>query len=161
MSALSGRALALACLAVALTACSPPEIHSVDLDADDRAACQALVDALPDTLDDLERGDVEPDDALGAAWGDPAIVLTCGAEEPEELDEFSACDVVLGVGWFAPPQQLKPDQQDEDATLWAISHSPLVELEVPADYRPDGVAAALAQLAEVISAELDEVRACQ
>ncbi len=98
---------------------------------------------------------------MGAAWGDPAIVLTCGAEEPEELDEFSACDVVLGVGWFAPPEQLKADQQDEDATLWAISHSPLVELEVPADYRPDGVAAALAQLAEVISAELDEVRACQ
>jgi hypothetical protein len=149
------------CLAAALTACGgAPEIHSVDLDADERAACQALVDALPDTLDDLERGEVEPDDALGAAWGDPAIVLTCGAEEPEEFDEFSACDEVLGVGWFSPPDQLKVEQQDEDATLWAMSHRPLVELEVPADYRPDGVAAALAQLAEVVTAELDEVRAC-
>lgn len=97
---------------------------------------------------------------LGAAWGDPAIVLTCGAEEPEEFDEFSACDEVLGIGWFSPPDQLKVGQQDEDATLWAMSHSPLVQLEVPSDYRPDGVAAALAQLAEVVTAELDEVRAC-
>lgn len=156
----AGPLLVTACLAAALTACGAPEISSVDLDDDDRAACQALVDGLPDTLNGLERGDVEPDDALGAAWGDPAIVLTCGAEAPEEYDEFSACDEVLGVGWFAPPEQLKLDQQDEDATLWAMSQSPLVKLEIPADYRPDGAAAALAQLAEVVISELDEVQAC-
>jgi hypothetical protein len=150
----------LMCLAAALTACGPPEIESVDLDADERAACQALVDALPDTLADLERGDVDPEDALGAAWGEPPIVLTCGAEEPEEYDDFSVCDEVLGVGWFAPPEQLEPEQQDEDATVWAMSHRPLVEVEVPADYRPDGVANALAQLAEVVTANLDEVEAC-
>ena len=151
---------AAACMAVVLTACGPPEIHSVDLDADERAACQALVDGLPKTLDDLTRTEVDPDDALGAAWGDPPIVLTCGAEVPEEYFEGSPCDEVLGVGWFVPPDLQDVEQQDEDVTLWAMSHSPLVMVEVPADYRPNGVASALAELAEVVSANLDEVEGC-
>ena len=143
-------------LATALAGCSgTPEIESVDLDADATSACEDLLDALPDTLAGLDRVDVEPEGALGAAWGDPAVVLTCGTEAPE-YDETWECEVALGVGWLASPDQLDADQQDEDVTVWAVTHDPLVSLKIPSDYRPDGVSEALAELAEPISTTLAE-----
>ncbi|WP_269211777.1 DUF3515 domain-containing protein [Nocardioides sp. cx-169] len=145
-------------LAGALTSCGAPEIESVDLDEADTAACRDLLAALPERVAGHDRVDVEPEDALGAAWGDPALVLTCGAEEPA-YDETWQCEVALGVGWLAPPDLLEADQQDEDITVWAVSHDPLVSLEIPSDYRPDGVAEALADLAGPVSDSLDEADA--
>lgn len=132
----------------------------MDLGAEDRAACEQLVEALPTTLNDLEQVDVEPADALGAAWGDPAIVLTCGVAMPEEYDAFSTCDDINGVGWFAPPDSLEEDAQDEEVVVTAVSYRPLIQLVVPADYRPDGVSAALTDLTDAVKSTLRLEQPC-
>ncbi|GEP36894.1 hypothetical protein NPS01_05570 [Nocardioides psychrotolerans] len=151
----------LATLSLLLSACSStPEIASADLGTEDQQACEQLVDALPATLNDLEQVDVEPADALGAAWGDPAIVLTCGVALPDDYDPFSTCDDVNGVGWFAPPDSLEEDAQDEQVTVTAVSYRPLIQLVVPADYRPDGVSAALTDLTEAVKSTLRLEQPC-
>jgi len=149
------------CLSLLLAGCgSTVEIASFDLAADDQEACQQLVEALPSRLNDLAQVDVEPTDALGAAWGDPAIVLTCGVPLPDEYNPFSTCDDVNGVGWFAPPDSLEDDAQDEEVTVTAVSYRPLIQLVVPADYRPDGVSAALTDLTDAVTSTLRLEQPC-
>ena len=99
----------LAVLAPALAACSgTPEIESYDLSPDEQAACEAFVADLPDVLAEQGRVEVEPDDALGAGYGDPAITVTCGVPVPGGFDQTSRCDEVNGVGWYVP------DGSDDD-----------------------------------------------
>ena len=144
---------------VALAGCSStPTIDEVDLSEADRAACAALVADLPDTLAGLERRDVEPPDALGAAWGDPAYVLSCGVAEPDDYEPTAECNVIEGVGWYVPADQLS--DLSEDATPIALSLEPYVELSVPADYRTEGIDRALAELAPALEEHLGEGLAC-
>ena len=147
-----------ACLVV-LTSCSGTiTIEEPDLGEAARAACQELLADLPDTVAGQERRDVEPADALGAAWGDPAYVLTCGVPEPADYAPTAECSVIAGVGWYVPTDQLSDLR--EDATPVALSLQPHVEVEVPADYRTDGVDRALADLAPALLAHLSEGVPC-
>ena len=134
------------------------EIDSAALSAEDAAACSELVDSLPDTLLGELRRPVAPDDAPGAAWGDPPAVLTCGVGVPAEYDEFSACIDVGGVGWFVPPEQL--EDLDGVAVATVLTHSPRIELEVPGELRSAGVDSALAELAPRIRKHLAEAEPC-
>ena len=158
-------ALALGCLALAAAACSAAPRVEVTPPADQRAACAALVDALPGTLDGLERRGVEPADAAGAAWGDPAVVLSCGVDEPAGLTRTSACLDVDGIGWYLPDDAVQDlgDGDDavpaEDTTLTTIGTEPLVSVAVPSDYRPP--AGVLADLAPALRAELASVAPCR
>lgn len=151
---------AVSCAALVLSGCSsgPPRITDHDLSAPDRAACEALVADLPDTLAGQDRVDVEPADALGAAWGDPAYVLTCGMPEPSGYEPTAECNVIAGVGWYVPDDQL--DDQGEDATPVALSLRPYVEVQVPADYRVEGIDRALTQLAPALREHLGEGLSC-
>ena len=148
---------AAACL---LTACSPDTIRidEADLSADDRAACERLVADLPDTLAGAERRDVEPDGALGAAWGDPAYVLTCGVPRPSDYEPTAECNVIEGVGWYVTDDQLT--DQGEDATPIALSLTPYVEVLVPATYRAKGIDRALTELAPVLKEHLGDGLSC-
>ena len=148
---------AAACL---LTACSPDTIRidEPDLSADDRAACERLVADLPDTLAGAERRDVEPDGALGAAWGDPAYVLTCGVPRPSDYEPTAECNVIEGVGWYVTDDQLT--DQGEDATPIALSLTPYVEVLVPATYRAKGIDRALTELAPVLKEHLGDGLSC-
>ena len=137
---------------------STPTIADVDVSAPDRTACESLVADLPDTLAGLERRDVEPSDALGAAWGDPAYVLTCGVPEPGDYEPTAECNVIDGVGWYVPDDQLT--DQGEEATPIALSLAPYVEVVVPADYRAEGIDRALAELAPALKAHLGEGLSC-
>jgi hypothetical protein len=145
-----------------LTACGGDDsiqIEQHDLSAADRATCEALVADLPDTIAGQERRtDVEPPDALGAAWGDPAYVLTCGVPEPSDYEPTAECNVIKGVGWYVPNDQLR--SQAEDATPIALSLSPYVEVDVPSDYRAQGIDRALADLAPVLKEHLAEGLSC-
>lgn len=135
---------------LALGGCSGDDltIESHDLSAADRDACEALVADLPDTLDGESRRTVEPSDALGAAWGDPAYVLTCGVPQPSDYEPTAECNVVKGVGWYIPAdEQADPE---EDATILALSLSPYVSLRVPSEHRLSGLDRALADLAPVL-----------
>lgn len=133
-------------------------IDQHDLSEADRAACRALVDDLPDTLAGEPRRAVDPGDALGAAWGDPAYVLTCGVPEPTDYEPAAECSVIKGVGWYVTDDQLSDLR--EDATPIALSLTPYVEVQVPARHRTEGIDRALAELAPVLKENLGEGRPC-
>ncbi len=148
-------------LTLLLTACSagPVEVASPDLDADDLAACEAFVADLPESIFELPAREIEPADALGGAYGDPAIVVQCGVGVPDGFDQaVSSCEVANGVGWYVPPEQFT-DQQ-ADVTLTAAGFRPVVEVSVPGTYRPDGTAAAIAQLAAAVDEHLTLIENC-
>jgi len=130
------------------------------MSAEDEAACRAFLDDLPDTLADQERrDDVKPDDALGAAYGDPAIIVRCGVGTPPGFTLESSCEEVNGVGWYVPPEQY--DDQGADATLYTAGYSPVVEVEVPAEYRPEGPASVFGQLTPLVPDHLDFATRCK
>jgi hypothetical protein len=150
----------LSCLAATLVAgcASPVRIEAGDLDGADREACAALLDDLPDELADEGERDLDPEDTLGAAYGDPPIVVTCVADEPEGFAADSVCEQVNDVGWFVPDDQVA--DPDSDAVLTAMTHRPFVQLTVPAEHRPDGAAAALAELSGPIKDNLEPAEEC-
>jgi hypothetical protein len=131
-------------------------IDSPELSGGDAAACRDLVQALPDSVSDQQRRSVDPDDAFGAAWGDPAIVLRCGVPKPEGFDEFATCQEANGVGWFVPEEQI--EDQQADVVMTTIGFEQNVEVTVPATYRPP--AAAMVDLAEAIKSTIRQVSPC-
>ncbi|WP_164519533.1 DUF3515 domain-containing protein [Nocardioides ferulae] len=152
----SGSAL----VSLLLVACSGGDVQvdSPDVSAADAAACESVLDALPDRLADHEEREVRPDGALARAYGDPAIVVVCGVGEPEGFDVGSACEEANGVGWYFPESQF--DDQDADIVLTAVDHTPRMQVLVPGDYRPEGVAAVLAQLAGPVGDHLEKTGDC-
>jgi hypothetical protein len=120
----------------------------------DRTRCQSLVDALPDTVSSEQRRSVSPDDALGAAWGDPAIVLTCGGAW--KVPETASCQEVNGVDWYAPEADF--NDQTVDVVLTTIGYAPVVRVEVPARYRPPN--AVMVDLAPAIKKALKRTQPC-
>jgi hypothetical protein len=148
-----------ACMLVVLTAgCSggPPVIETTDLSPAQAQACRDLVSDLPDTLAGQSSVEVEGDTAYGAAWGDPAIVLTCGVP-PMDLSDVLRCTEADGVGWLVPDDELAGDR---DATFTADGWRPRVRLLVPEDYLPEGGAQALAELAGPIKKHLELAEPC-
>lgn len=142
----------------------PVAIDAPRLDAQEQATCARLVAALPRTLDREARRPVSPSGAPGAAWGAPAITLTCGTEVPPEFNKFSACQSADGVGWFVPPDQIDDGTDDipaTDVTLTAVGYRPVVTVQVPASYRPEGPAAIIAQLARPVRTTLELVKPCR
>ncbi|MFN8194734.1 MAG: DUF3515 domain-containing protein [Nocardioidaceae bacterium] len=120
--------------------------------------CRALLDALPDTVFHELRRSVDPEDALGAAWGDPAITLTCGGDMPSGFDRFSTCEVADGVGWYADEDEAT--DQSLDATLTTVGYEPVVSVRLPATYRPEGIASTMVALAPAIKRHLRLVEPC-
>lgn len=124
-------------LATLLAGCGGVDIAESSVSASERAACTELVEALPDEVSDQPRRKTSGS-PLGAAWGDPAIVLTCGVGKPEDYDRFANCQTVNGVDWFVPEETV--GDQSADVVLTTIGRTPSVELKVPASYRPPAAA---------------------
>ncbi len=134
------------------------ELATPDLSPGESRACAALVAALPDTLAGESATETEPEGAPGAAWGDPPLVLQCGAPIPEEFVETSECLVVDDVGWFVPPEQEADPNADVEFT--AVGYEPAVRLSIPAEHRGATSAAALAELAAPVTEHLELVQPC-
>ncbi|QWF23959.1 DUF3515 domain-containing protein [Nocardioides sp. LMS-CY] len=155
------------CAAVTLTAgCSsgPVEIDAPELSGSAAADCRRLVAELPDSLAGQERRDTTGDTAYGAAWGDPAIVVTCGVEEPAGYDLGASCVQVDDAGWYVPDEVLAAaaeGDEDVDVTATELNYRPRVELQLPADYRPDGFGNAIGALTQVISREFERTGRCR
>ena len=149
-----------ALLLLPLAACSADDVTlpEVDVAPDERDACRSLVDALPADLgDDREQVPVLPADGLGAAWGEPAIVMTCGGDAPE-LSRTAPCVEAEGVGWYVDEAVL--EDETVAASLVAAGYRPIVTLEVPAEQRPEGAAAAMAGLAAAVREHSELVQPC-
>ena len=136
----------------------PVSISSPEVGPAARVRCEQFLADLPSRLAGEQERALARDGTLGAAWGDPAIVLTCGGELPEEFDRFSSCVEANGVGWFVPPGT--ETDQSADATLTAAGYRPVVRVTVPGDYRPEGVSSVMAELAAPVKAHLRLVEPC-
>lgn len=131
--------LAAVCAGVlTLTACSKVAVSDESLTGTAADDCRALIDALPDRLDRLERRDV--DGEFGAAYGDPPLVLRCGVADP---GLSTAVIEVDGLDW-------EPVDATGGVALTLLDRCPVVELLVPEEYRSDN--AWLVDLAPSVSA---------
>ncbi|MDQ3096511.1 MAG: DUF3515 domain-containing protein [Actinomycetota bacterium] len=153
-----------ALLTLTTAACSSPvALDPPDVDTDTAAACRALVDGLPETVDGQDARSVEPDDTLTAAWGDPAITLRCGVERPRRLQPTSFCFVVNDVGWYAEDDRGTLDGNappQGDVVFTTIGRSPYVEITVPPeDSRP--AVDPLTDVAAAIRKHTREEQPCQ
>ena len=148
-------------LLLALAGCAdePVSIPSSDVGPAARVTCEQFLADLPSQLAGQRKRALARNGALGAAWGDPAIVLTCGGELPDDFDRFAQCVEANGVGWFVP-EDAEADQSST-ATLTAAGYRPVVRVTVPGDYRPEGVASAMAQLAVPVREHLKLVDRCE
>jgi hypothetical protein len=149
----------LAVLALCAACGGPVRIDTGDLSDAAAKACAAFVDDLPKTLDDLDRVDVEPADAPGAAYGDPAIVVTCGVGQPAGYHAGASCESVAGVDWFVPDGEYT--DHPIDVTLTSAWSRPRVEVQIPDDYWPEGTAAATGVLSPIVKEHMQTVGHCQ
>jgi hypothetical protein len=150
----------LAVLGLLLVACGkePVSIPTLRLSAADQAVCQRVTNALPSTVAGQEARKTQPAAALGGAWGDPAIVAQCGVAVPKDFSSSAACTEADGVGWFVPDSQVA-DQQ-ADVVMATAGYRPVLQVTVPAHYRPNGLAAAMVELAPVVKQYTRLVHAC-
>ena len=152
-------AVSLAAVALLLAACGGPvEVDVPELTKSEESMCDALTAALPDSVAEQARTEIEPSDAPAAAYGDPAIVVTCGVPEPKGFDLTAACEVADGVGFYIPDEQYV--DQGLDVTVTAAGYMPRVQARIPAKYRPNAVAAAMSVLAPLVKAHLTLVEPC-
>jgi hypothetical protein len=137
----------------------PVPIPATTPAAADRARCEDLLDVLPDEVSDQSRESISPVDALGAAWGDPAIVLACGGSWA--LPATATCSEANGVGWWIPEDEIDdrshPDELG-DVTMTTIGWTPAVQVRIPADYRPP--AATMIDLSAAIKETLERTGDC-
>ena len=155
------RGVALSGLLLVLVGCAdgPVSIPTTDAGPAAEAVCEQFLADVPTVLAGERKRALVRNGALGAAWGDPAIVLTCGGELPDDFDRFSECVEANGVGWFVPANA----EQDQSATavLTAAGYRPVVQVRVPGDYRPEGVASVMAGLADPVEEHLRLVEPCE
>ncbi len=151
-------------LVATLAACSEKvPIDEPDMSDTTEETCAKLIEELPETVGGQQQREMEPANALGAAWGEPAIVLTCGVPLPDDVvatDGTEApppCQEVDGVGWFVPEDQIA--DQSADVVMTTIDFSPAVQVQLPAAYRPTG--AAMVDLAPAIKKTLEPVDRCK
>jgi Protein of unknown function (DUF3515) len=155
------RGVALSGLLLVLAGCAegPVSIPSTDAGPAERAVCERFVADLPGELAGESERVVADRSGLGAAWGDPAIVLTCGGGLPDDFDRFAQCVEANGVGWFVPSDA--ETDQSSTAALTAAGYRPVVRVTVPGDYRPEGVASVMAELADPVREHLRLVDPCE
>ena len=123
----------------------------------DRSVCERLLADLPDEVAGLERRDVDPQEALGAAWGEPPVVLRCGVGRPDDYDPANGCTTVDGVDWYIPLEQLEANGA-EDLTMTTIERAVAVEVTMPGEYWPP--ATPLADLSGVVAEHTERTGRC-
>jgi hypothetical protein len=136
----------------------PVPIPARPVAAHDLRACRRFIADLPDAIGDRQWRLTVPAAPLGAAWGDPAIVLRCGVTVPKSFNRFATCEEANGVGWYVPDSQAT--DQSADVEMTAVGYRPIVTVTVPAEQRPEGPAAAMAALAAAVRKDLELVKPC-
>jgi hypothetical protein len=138
-------------------------LDAPDLSAADARACRDLVHDLPDTMAGHDRREVSGDTAYGAAWGDPAIVLVCGVDDPPGRTDTSTCVDVDGTGWYVPDSVLAGTvhgDETADVPTTELNYRPRVSLFIPGEYRPTGFSDSIATVGAVIRRHFEKVGRC-
>jgi hypothetical protein len=143
-------------LLLACAGCS----HDVDIEdtgatGSARTACEGLVKALPEHVSD-QKARRTSGSSLGAAWGDPAIVLRCGVGKPQDYDPVTGCQTADGLDWYVPEAGM--NDQSADVVMTTIGRSPAIEVTLPARYRPP--VGAMVDLAPAIKAHTRRTTPC-
>lgn len=118
----------------------------------DTASCQALMPALPDRLAGAARRTLQGQVAAVAAWGDPAVVLRCGIESPQELTCSAALVQVNGVSWL----QLSEAGLDS-STYIAADRAVRIAVTVPTN----SGTGAIGEISTVVGAKLPARAPCK
>ena len=89
-------------------------------------ACPVLMAQLPLELAGETSRLVDSDSPFAHAWGDPPVVLVCGAEPPAGYVVGSATIAISGVEWFV-------DTSAPDVVVWTtVDRNLPVQMRVPA-----------------------------
>lgn len=92
------------------------------------AACDRVDAGWPRTVAHQDRRSVTPTNPDAAAWGDPAVIATCGW--PELGPTTDPCIQVDGVDWVA-------HQLSDGVQFRTFGRSPVIEVLVPKAYAPE------------------------
>ena len=160
---LAALGLVLVALVVAVVVAKDKQAHPVAINAPlpvatvgqpgaGTAACKALMPALPDQLAKAARRSLEGGGGAIAAWGDPAVILRCGIESPEQLTCSAYLVRVQGVYWL----QLSDNGMDS-TTYIAADRSVRIAVTLPSG----SGSAAIGQLSDVVAARLPAREPCK
>jgi hypothetical protein len=135
--------------AAPVTAPAPP--HA----AAESGPCAKVLAELPLQLGRLVPRIVHttPETPYVVAWGDPAVVLSCGAERPRNLHRTSAAQYFL-VGPAGGPYWDVIPGPDDSEVYTTVDRGPYIAVSVPADYQGADV---IPPLSEAIAAALPAV----
>jgi len=136
-----------------LSGCGGDAVHvdRFSVSAAGHSTCQRLLAALPDKVAGQSRRTVTGS-TFAAAWGNPAIVLRCGVALPRDF-AGSPCITRNGIGWSVPADQA--DDLTLDARMTLAFRTPVVQVRVPAHYRPNGPSEVMADLHAVVRARTE------
>ncbi|GAB7050582.1 DUF3515 family protein [Catenuloplanes indicus] len=108
----------------------PVEMAAPALDDDETVACRALTSQLPVTVRNLAQRPVSAGPEQNVAYGDPAITVACGGEQPS----FLATDLVYPLNkvcWHAT--------ETPDASIWTtVDRRVPVTVTIPKSYDSPG-----------------------
>ena len=133
-------------------ATGPVAVAAVGQPGAGSAACATLMPELPAQLGTAVKRAVDGAGEGVAAWGDPAIILRCGLETPQDLTCSSALTQVNGVSWL----QLT-EVGLGSTTYIAADRSVRIAVTVP-----DGTGTApIQQVSDVVAAQLPVRAPCR
>ncbi|WP_230209274.1 DUF3515 family protein [Nostocoides sp. HKS02] len=90
--------------------------------------CARAAARWPSSVATRTRRAVTPQDPSAAAWGDPAVIATCGWPEPGPTSD--QCLDIDGVDWVAHPLS-------DGVQFRTFGRSPALEVLVPKAYAPE------------------------
>ena len=111
-----------------------PAVTVTAVPTDAAAACERFHDALPRDLgDELPRRDTAPEDLHVAAYGEPPIVIRCGAPPTTTYEPGEQLIDIDGVDWHA--------EERGDVVVWSLPRAFVnVEVTIPKGWTGDRLA---------------------
>ena len=104
--------------------------------------CAKLGAILPVNLGGALLRDTNPNSLGTKAWGDPAIILRCGVEEPDAYSPASQLLTVNEVNWY-------PEELQAGVRFTTLETTQFVEVSIPNTY--ETTADILTELGSAIS----------
>jgi hypothetical protein len=109
--------------------------------------CRGLHHALPSEVDGRSSRDTTPSSTRTAAWGSPAVVLSCGVVRPAGLTPTSELVEVNGVAWFL-------DERPSAYVFTATGRSAYLQVRVPSSVDRTSATSPLVDLAGPVKRSL-------